>query len=284
MVTRRRGDWDRSEAYFNEAERLDPRNASVLAQHALSYVGLRRFPEALRKYNQILNIIPDDMDAIENKAAIAQAEGDLPRAAELLAPLHANANDSGPLVTQLYQTILERRPGPVLARVQENLAKPNSGNVQLRFWLGWAQEAIGDHTAAQETWRRAQDELERSLEEQPERVSRIGFLALTKARLGEKEAALALAERAMAMNPLHKDALTGPGSIEIFARVAAQAGEPDRAIAALEKLMSIPACSGLATDVPPTPALLRLDPMFDPLRNNPRFQALTESSAAPASY
>ena len=75
-VARRRGQWDQSESYFNEAERLDPRNVNLLTQHALSYVDLRRFPEALRKFDQVLNITPDDVDTLAIKAAIAQAEGD----------------------------------------------------------------------------------------------------------------------------------------------------------------------------------------------------------------
>src|SRR5207245_6758389 len=86
-VERRRGQWDRSEAYFNEAERLDPRNMRLLSEHAESYVMLRRFPEALRKLDQVLNIVPDDVNTLVFEAAIAQAEGDLPRAAALLAPL-----------------------------------------------------------------------------------------------------------------------------------------------------------------------------------------------------
>src|SRR5206468_11497765 len=61
LVERRRGHWDRSEAYFNEAERLDPRNVYLLTQHAISYIALRRFPEALRKLDQVLNIPPDDV-------------------------------------------------------------------------------------------------------------------------------------------------------------------------------------------------------------------------------
>ena len=69
----------------------------------------------------------------------------------------------------------------------------------------------------------------------------------------------------MAVIPIEKDALNGPISIEILARVAAQTGEPDRAIAALQKLLSIPYDGPLASSVPLTPALLRLDPMFDPL-------------------
>ena len=171
-LERRRGQWDRSESYFNEAERLDPRNAHLLTQHALTYIHLRRFPEALRKFDQVLNITPDDVDTLAVKASIAQAEGDLPRAAALLAPLHPNADNPDALVTQVYQAILERRPAQIIPRLKEILAKPDPAlgyiNGELRFWLGWAQEVAGDHAAAQESWRQARSELESFLKEQPE--------------------------------------------------------------------------------------------------------------------
>ena len=275
-LDRRRGQWERSEAYFNEAERLDPRNVNLLTQHAISYKCLRRFPEALRKFDQVLNITPDDVDILAAKAGIAQAEGDLPRAAALLAPLHPNADDFFALETQAYQAIFERRPAPIILRLKEILAKPdpalgyNSG--ELRFWLGWVQEVAGDHAAAQESWRQARSELEPFLKEQPENHILIGDLALTNMGLGDKAAAFNLIEREMAAVPIEKDPIDGPTLLEIFARVAAGTGEPDRAIAALQKLLSIPYSGVLIT--PLTPALLRLDPMFDPLQNDPRFQKL----------
>ena len=278
-VARRRGQWDKSESYFNEAERLDPRNVQLLTQHALSYIDLRRFPEALRKLDQVLNITPDDVDTLAFKAGIAQAEGDLPRAAALLAPLHPAADLTQVLATQVYQAILERQPAPMIARLKEILAKPDPAlvyiNGNLRFWLGWAQEVAGDHAAAQETWRQARSELEPFLNEQPDNYGLFGDLALTNMGLGDKAAALALTERAMAANPIEKDPMDGPTSIEILARVSAKMGEPDRAIAALQKLLSIP-YKGAFGEAPLTPALLRLDPMFDPLRNDPRFQKLCE--------
>ena len=280
-IARRRGEWDQCESYFNEAERLDPRNVWLLTNHAFSYSILRRFPEALRKFDQVLNITPDDMDTLAYKAAVVQAEGDLPRAAALLAPLRPSADHTTALETQVYQAILERRPAQIISRLNDILAKPDSAlgyhNGGLRFWLGWAQDVAGDHAAAQESWRQAHTELESFLKAETENYNLIEDLALTNMSLGDKTAALALSERGIAMLPIEKDAVSGVPPIETLARVAAQMGEPDRAIAALQQVLSIPGEGALERYMPLTPALLRLDPMFDPLRNDPRFQKLLAS-------
>ena len=278
FVERRRGRWEQSEAYFNRAERLDPRNVRIIGQHAVLYKDLRRFPDALRKYEDLLNITPDDPQPVVRQAAIFQAMGDLPRAAAVLTPLYSKPDDDGAIETQVYQAILERRTASIIPRLKEKLSKPDSApdddKAELRFWLGWAQEIAGDHAGAHESWTQAKTELESSLKEQPESYLLIGQLALTEVHLGENASAMTLADRGLAVNPIEKDAVTGPWSLEVFARVTAVTGDHDRSIAALKKLLSIPYEGPLATHLPLTPALLKLDPMFDPTTQRSAFQSV----------
>ena len=169
---------------------------------------------------------------------MAQAEGDLPAAAALLSPLRPSADFSEALEQQVFQAILQRQTAPMITRLEQLLAKPDPAlgfyNGELRFYLGWAHEVGGDHAAAQESWRQARSELEGLLTEQPENHNLIADFALTNMGLGDKAAAFAFVDKGLAVVPIEKDAILyssdgHPGS------VAAQMGEPDRAIAALQK-------------------------------------------------
>jgi serine/threonine-protein kinase len=118
------------------------------------------------------------------------------------------------------------------------------------------------------------------LKDQSDNYSLLEDLALIYMGLDDKPNAFALAERAVAAIPIEKDAVRGPVPVEIRVRVAARMGEPDLAISSLKKLLSTPYLGAMAAGAPLTPALLRLDPMFDPLRNNPRFQKLVGSHSS----
>ena len=277
ILARDQGQWERSESYFAEAERLDPRNVSLLTRHAQFYITLRHYRDALLKLDLILEIVPNDIDALVEKAAVAQSEGDLPHAA-LLASVHPAAGDPTGWEQVAYQAILERRPARIINRLQELLANPDPDigylNGELRFWLGWAQEVAGDQEAARQTWLTARAELEAFLKEQPDNWSILNDLALVAAGLGDKAQAMTLVESARALHPVEKDAANGMQTLDTQARVMARVGEADQAVTRLEQVLSGPGNGALATGMPLTPALLRLDPMFEPLRKEPRFQKL----------
>ena len=109
-----------SEVYFSEAKRLDPRNPQLLISHANSLIFQRRFDEAQRELEQVLNIIPDDMTTLVQEASIAQAQGDLKRAAALLEPLPINNTDV--VIARCYQSLLERNSARIIPRIKEMLS------------------------------------------------------------------------------------------------------------------------------------------------------------------
>jgi TolB-like protein/class 3 adenylate cyclase/Tfp pilus assembly protein PilF len=274
FIARRGGNWDESIAYFEQALALDPRNVESLSQAGETYAMLRQFPTALKLFDRVLDIKPSDPDAMASKASIYQAQGNLQEAAKLL-ERENRGEDSEAKLTQLR---LERNHGETVRLVQDQLARSrydsqvNKAGVQA--WLALMQRLAGDTASAKVTAEQARNTLEQSHGDQPD----IQYLGLSEAYAvtGQKDLALKAAERAVLLYPRAKDPMVGPAHEENLALIQAIVGENSRAISILSQLLQTPYWGGFYTPVPITPALLRLDPLWDPLRGDPAFQKLCE--------
>jgi TolB-like protein/Tfp pilus assembly protein PilF len=273
-ITRRQGFWAEADAYLNQAVALNPRDRSLRVQVAAGWEFNRNYPEALRLYNQALKIWPDDPTLRARKAGVFQAQGDLDQAEMVLKKVTPNP-DNVAVIARIYdQAMLRRRyPEPVaLLQTAINQTTSIPQRNEYRLWLGDLQRLSGDANTARTNYAQARAELEELLKGQPQNLDITDTLALACAGLADKEAALKYAEDAVNLMPTSKDALAGRGAEMTRAIVYVRFGDRDRAIPALERLLKLP-----GGRPPITPATLRLNPEFDPLRSDPRFQKLCET-------
>jgi TolB-like protein/Tfp pilus assembly protein PilF len=278
-VARREGNWDQSVAYWEQALALDPRNAQLLTDVALTYAILRQFPTALKLGNRALDVLPNDPALTAGKAAIYYTEGNLQEAAKLLVDVNAQTNSGSAFRTKIIQLTLERNYGEAIPLLQARqtqfhfASEIDKGINQVM--LAVVQRLAGDDTSAKATAGQALNTLEPLYKNQQDNARVAALFSLSYAVLGNKELALKEAERAIMLLPSAKDAIEGPGLEENLAIVQTMIGDNSRAISILARLLQTPYVStfwgGFITQ-----ARLRLDPLWDPLRADPAFQKLCE--------
>ena len=269
LIQRRLGHWDEAIAELRRAVELDPRYIDGSSLLAMTYSAVRRFPEALTSVDRVLALEPANTDALGLKARVFWATGDL----QAVEPLLANPGIS-PL-DRSVQALFQRR----YAAAKEILSNAVAADSELldprndaRLLLGLSQQRAGDIAAARATYQKAAQDFQRQLD----KVARDSFkeaelhavLGLAYAGLGEAASAVAEGQKAMAMQPTSKDPFEGPVEEESMAHIYALLGDADHAIPILKRLLQIPYAFAI------TPALLRLDPIWDQIRNDPRFQEL----------
>jgi TolB-like protein/Flp pilus assembly protein TadD len=274
-IQRRLGHWEEAIVAGRRAIELDPRYISAYNYLALTYTALRRFPEALATVDRALALEPANTDALGLKASVLWRTGDL----QAVEPLLANPGTE-PLVPGLdwpvrgVQALFQRRYAAAIEILSSAVAaKTKRGEPSSeKLLLGLGQQRAGDVAAARATYQNAVQDFQRWLEKvvpdsYPEATLHAG-LGWAYAGLGEAASAIAEGQKAMAIHPTSKDPFVGPEIEENMADIYALLGDADHAIPILKRLLQIPYGGAI------TPALLRLDPVWDQIRNDPRFQEL----------
>ena len=274
LIARRQGHWDESVANWEQTLVLDPRNIEWLKNAAETYAMLRQFPAALKTYDRVLDIVPNNPETIASEAKIYQAEGNLEQAGKLLAGVNAQTPSTNAFATKIDQLILERHFDEAVRLIHNRLTEYRDLSDVERlfnlFFLVLAQQFAGDIVGAKAAAQQILGPLEALCQKDPDNPNFAELLSVIRAVLGQKDAAIKEAERAITLLPSGKDAVVGPKDEEILAAVEVSVGDKNRAIPRLQHLLEIPYANCL------TPALLRLDPKWDPLRGDPAFQKLCQ--------
>ena len=277
-IQRRQGKWTESNANLNKAAALDPKNLSILINLAYSYMALRDFDASEKTLDRATAVAPQSWATVGLKAYLAiLSKGDLTLAEKQLSSLPGDVDPNG-MVTwaRSWVLILQRKFPEALAAAQkfpgEILIVEGAGPIPKAFLEGMIHLLQGNKEKAQpvlEHARLVSEQLLRDAPEDPRRHAQHGFIL---AALGQKQEAIAEGKRAVELLPESQDAFDGPRGIAALAQIYAWTGESDEALRLVDHLLGTP--SGLTIPV------LKLDPVWDPLRKDPRFQALIEKYAA----
>jgi TolB-like protein/Tfp pilus assembly protein PilF len=270
------GDRKSGRSYLDAAIGLNPRDLVLRREAAYVRMGDRDFAAALRVIDQALEISPDDSNLFGVKAEVYQALGQLDEADKLLNRLNPRARNQDAVLTIWYQAMLRRGHGPA-SNLMRALSDPSQSlPVRLQsvylIGLGELERLRGEAKPAEADYTQARALLEAQLKEQPDNPWTISALAQACAGLGDREVALREADRAVNLVVSSRDASITPFHEEIRARIQARFGDVKAATANLQHLLNI---SYRGPFGPPlTRALLQLDPYFDGIRSDPRFQEL----------
>src|SRR5436190_12391204 len=237
LIARRQGHWDQSVAYWEQTLALDPRNTQWLANAAETYAWLRQFPAALKTYDRVLDIVPNDPNAIASEARVYQAEGNLEQAGKLLAGINQPTHSFPVLGAKTNQLLLERHCDEAIRWIHTRLTESRDVPAIERLFdqgsLVVAQECAGDTAGARATAHQMLPSIEEFSRNAPNSPPIAAGLSLVHAFLGEKDAAIKDAERAITLLPSTKDAVDGPSFEEQLAFVEALVGDKNRAISTL---------------------------------------------------
>jgi TolB-like protein len=272
-VHRRQGAATRGIPELRQAEVLDPRDSLIPREIANSYTALRLYPEADAAYARSLAIFPGDIEAQEQRATARMFAGDIAAARRMVDAIPADSDPQGSVSLLRFKlAMLLRNPDAALAGINDApqwlMTRWEHSAVPLSLLRGQALVAKRDIAGARPALLQAQAELQRAMDNPGTAADALSYLGLAYAGLGDRAEALKAANAAASQMPMTRDPIVGAFQLERLARVEAQVGHPGNAIAHLVQLMQ--AAGGETLSI----TTLRIDPAWDPLREDPRFQAL----------
>ena len=282
-IQRRQGKWAESTANLEKAVSLNPKDIWPLQNLADNYQMLRDFDKANSTIDRALVLNPTALGPLELKCKFAIAEkGDFSVSEKAFEAVKSvPMSDEQKLKTDGSRTevfLLERKYQEGLQQAEslpdDQIAAFPGGLWAKYYYVGFARKSLQDEAGARAAFEKAKSAAEEQLRRSPDSEDAHIQLAKTLAQLGERDAALAAAQRATELLPESKDAFGGPGITEGVAQVHVTLGDYDRAIELLEGLLSRPSAV--------TVQGLKVNPIWDPLRSNPRFQALVQKSGGKA--
>ena len=276
-IDRRQSRWSEAARNLERALELDPRNAFLLDQLAVSYQMLRSYPEEIAALDRALALRPDDPDfQLERGLADLQGRADTRRLHNTIATLLAKdstfAKKTAPI--RILLALCERdivAAEAALAALGDGTYGPNAVQFSRSFGEGMVARVRGDDVAARAAFTQARARQEEILRAQPDYAPALCVLGLIDAGLGRKDDALREGRRAIELLPVTKDSANGPALLHFFAVICAWTGEKDLALKQLSLAIQHPG--------PLSYGPLRLHPYWDPLRGDPRFEKIVASLA-----